>query len=88
MLTSALALSPSVSLCVSLSTSHFSFSAIYLKACGFLYLVCVLDAALCFWVCFFSKLVVEKDNLLGGDVGIKSIRYVHVIYISVFSLWL
>lgn len=37
-----LPLSPSVSL----STSHFSFSVIYLKACGLLYLLCALDAAL------------------------------------------
>lgn len=37
-----------LSLSVSLSTSHFSFLAIYLKACGFLYLVCALDAVLCY----------------------------------------
>ena len=52
---------PSAALCVSLSTSHFSFSAIYLKPCGFLYLVCVLDAALC--VVFFVSSCLQNKIL-------------------------
>lgn len=41
----------------------------------------MLDAALCF---FFEG--VGEDTLLGELVGIKSIRYAHVIYISAFFL--
>lgn len=37
-----------------------------------------------FFVTFF-KLLLEEDTLLGVVVGIKSVRYAHIIYISAFS---
>lgn len=76
-----LSLSLSLYLC-SLHTSLFSrlFKGLWFS----LFALCTR----CCSLCFVFKLFVGQDSLLGAVVCIKSIRYVQVIYISTFFLWL